>query len=451
MKSKKTVLIVDDDKTFCQAVRDYLSSDMLDVLFVHNGTDCLDVCSRMKVDIVLLDQKLPDREGHTLCPSILKCNEQTKIIFSTAYPSIDNAVKAIRAGAYDYLTKPFELEELELAVNQALRVLDLEKVEQLQNFKNDREIEETVLVGGRGGLREIWSMVELAASVDAPVLITGETGAGKNVVARSIHFTGPLKRAPFISINCSAIPENLIEAELFGYAKGAFTGATVDRKGIFEMAEGGTLFLDEIGEMPMHLQSKLLGVLEDKKIKRLGADSIRQVDVRFIAATSVDLEDAIVRKTFRKDLYYRLSVVKMHIPPLRERREDIPELCAYLIKQISRGRDINLSDREMERLMEYDWPGNVRELKNILERAVILQRGPDIRPSDLLCRTKDAAVLPTLKNDKEKPPAETLDAAEEKHIRNVLDSCSGNYTQTARALGISLTTLKRKLKRYGLT
>lgn len=442
---------MDDDRTFCHAVRDYLNSGMIEVLCVHTAADCLDVCSRTKVDVVLLDQKLPDKEGHTLCPSILKFNEQAKIIFTTAYPSFENAVKAIRAGAYDYLSKPFELEELRLAVNQALRILDLEKVEQLQNFKNEREIEETVLVGGRGGLEEIQRMVDVAAFVDAPVLITGETGAGKNVVARSIHFTGPLKKAPFISMNCSAIPENLIEAELFGYAKGAFTGATAERKGIFEMAEGGTLFLDEIGEMPMHLQSKLLGVLEDKKIKRLGADSIRQVDVRIIAATSIDLEGAITRSTFRKDLYYRLSVVKIHIPPLRERRTDIPELCTYLIKKIGRGREVSLSDREMKRLMEYDWPGNVRELKNILERAVILQKGPDIRPSDLLCPISGVSVLPVRKNVDENGHPVTLGGMEEGHIRNVLSGFSGNYTRTAKALGISLTTLKRKLKRYGLT
>jgi DNA-binding NtrC family response regulator len=421
------------------------------VLAVHTAKDCLEVCSRTRVDVLLLDQKLPDGDGHAFCPAILKYNDQTKIIFSTAYPSFENAVKAIRAGAHDYLSKPFELEELGLAVNQALRMLDLEKVEQIQNFKNDREIEETILIGGSGGMREIRHMVGLAASEDAPVIITGETGTGKNVVARAIHFAGPFKKAPFISLNCSAIPENLIEAELFGYARGAFTGATAERKGFFEMAEGGTLFLDEIGEMPLHLQSKLLGVLEDKKIKRIGEDSIRQIETRIMAATSVDLEEAISGKTFRRDLYYRLGVIKIHIPPLRDRRPDIPELCLHLLKKVGRGRDVGLAEDEMGRLMEYDWPGNVRELKNVLERAVILQKGPDIRPSDLLCGASGAAVspAPVIPGDAESPL--TLEGLERGHIKNVLASFSGNYTRTAKALGISLNTLKRKLKSYGLS
>lgn len=446
-KLKRTILIVDDDRTFCESVTDFLASADLEVLSARTGAECLDVCTRLKVDVVLLDQKLPDREGHELCPPILRCNEQTKIIFTTAYPSFDNAVKAVRAGAYDYLSKPFELQELEIAVKRVLRVLDLERLEQFQNFRNDRETEETVLIGGHRGLGEIRKMVELASCADAPVLITGETGSGKNVVARSIHFWGPMRKSPFISVNCSAIPENLIEAELFGCAKGAYTGAVSDKKGIFEMADGGTLFLDEIGEMPMHLQSKLLGVLEDKQIKRLGEDSIRRVDVRVIAATSLDLEDAITRNKFRKDLYYRLSVIKMHIPPLRERRGDIPELCAFLMRQIGRGRRVELPELELQRLMKYDWPGNVRELRNILERAVILQKGPDVRPSCLLA---DVREVPEPVKETEGRASATLDGVEEAHIKNVLQLNSGNFARTARALGISLTTLKRKLRKYRL-
>ena len=258
-KVKKTLLIIDDDRIFCEAVKEYLSGEMAEVLAVHTAAECLNVCSGRRIDVALLDQRLPDEEGYTLCPSILNYNNQTKIIFSTAYPSFDNAVKAIRAGAYDYLSKPFELEELSLAVKQAFRILDLEKVEQFQNYRNDKEIEDTVLIGSRGGLSEVQRLIDAATSVDAPVLITGETGTGKNVVARSIHYSSPVRKAPFISINCAAIPENLIEAELFGHDRGAFTGAAVSRKGIFEMAEGGTLFLDEIGEMPLQPAVKTSG------------------------------------------------------------------------------------------------------------------------------------------------------------------------------------------------
>ena len=240
-KSKMTVLIIDDDRIFCDAVKDFLSSDLIEVFAAHSGAECIALCSRIKVDVALLDQKLPDREGHTLCPEILSHNDQTKIIFSTAYPSFDNAVRAIRAGAFDYLSKPFELEELKLAVSQAFRILDLEKVERFHTYKNDREIEETILVGRSPALNEVRRLVEVAASVDAPVLITGETGTGKNLAARSVHYAGADKKAPFISVNCAAIPETLIEAELFGYDRGAFTGAIASRKGIFEMAEGGTL------------------------------------------------------------------------------------------------------------------------------------------------------------------------------------------------------------------
>jgi DNA-binding NtrC family response regulator len=399
---------------------------------------------------VLLDQNLPDGEGHSFCPSILKKNEKSKIIFITAYPSFEGAVKAIKAGAHDYLSKPFELEELNLEIEQAFRTIQLEMVEQFHYYKIDKESEEAVLIGSEGGLSEIARLVGLAASsLDAPVLITGETGTGKNVVARAIHYRSALRKAPFISINCSALPENLIEAELFGYEKGAFTGATISRRGIFEMAEGGTLFLDEIGEMPLHLQTKLLGAIEDKKIKRIGSESIIPVNIRIIAATCVNLENAI-GKTFRKELYYRLSVLRIHLPTLRQRSQDIPALCEYFLKILSRGHYVRLAESEIENLMKYVWPGNVRELRNILERAVILQKGPFIKPSEFL----DGGVIqPSLKPATCLNPdnnISTLDEMEKIYIKCVLDNLSNNYTKAAKALGISLSTLKRKIQNYGL-
>jgi transcriptional regulator with PAS, ATPase and Fis domain len=285
------------------------------------------------------------------------------------------------------------------------------------------------------------------------VLITGETGAGKNLVARSIHYRGRDARTPFISVNCAALPDNLIEAELFGYERGAFTGAVTARKGVFEMAEGGTLFLDEIGEMPMHLQTKLLGVLDNRKIKRLGGEKIRHVDARIIAATSIDVERAIREKAFREDLYYRLSVINIHVPPLRERQRDIPEICTHLLSQVARGRDIRLPEEEIVKLADYAWPGNIRELRNILERAVIILKGPEIRPSSLLdkCIRPQANVQMHYGKTEQSGPHTTLDDVEKQYILDMLGKCSGNFTHTAKAMGMSLSTLKRRLKRYGIS
>jgi DNA-binding NtrC family response regulator len=448
---KRTILVIDDDLNFCRTVADYLGNETVEVVAAHTAADCLDACSRLRVDVALLDQKLPDSEGHLLCPAILGYNDQTKIIFSTAFPSFENAVAAVKAGAYDYLSKPFELGELELAVRKALRVIDLEKVEELQSYSHDKEMEDAVLAGS-AGLAEVRRLIERAAAADAPVLITGETGVGKNVVARCIHYSGPWRKAPFVSINCASIPEGLIEAELFGSVKGAFTGASADRKGIFEMADGGTLFLDEIGEMPAHLQTKLLSVLDDKRIKRVGGEAFRRVNVRIISATGVDLENAIKTRTFRKDLYYRLGVIKIHVAPLRERKQDIPELCSHLLSRMAVGRRASVPDTELKLLESYDWPGNVRELRNVLERAAILQPGPSLRPSEFL-RAEAAEGVPqsglTPSSDTTLPIM-TLDEAEKRLMETTLTACSGNYTATAAALGISFSTLKRKLRKYGL-
>jgi DNA-binding NtrC family response regulator len=444
----KTLLVIDDDKVFCYVARDHFSGKKINVLLAHSGMEGLAICEQNKVDVVLLDQRLPDVEGHTLCPSVLNRNDQTKIIFITAHPSFENAVKAIRSGAHDYLSKPFEVEELDLAVEKAFRTISLEKIENLQNYQIDRESERTVLIGGSGGLSGTMKMVDLAAKVDSPVLITGETGTGKNVVAGAIHYKSPVAREAFISINCASLPGNLIETELFGHEKGAFTGAVTVRKGIFEMAEGGTLLLDEIGEIPLHLQSKLLSVLEEKKIRRLGGNAFKPVDVRIIAATSVPLE-SMIGTSFREDLYYRLNVLRIHIPPLRERPEDIPALGDYLLKEITAGGAAILPDVEILKLQAYDWPGNVRELRNVLERAFILQKGPVLRPSEFLVAAPARA-----RSSLWKSPAGsnliTLMEVQKDYIKYALGSLSHNYTRTAKSLGISLSTLKRKIKEYGL-
>ncbi|HEX9020614.1 MAG TPA: sigma-54 dependent transcriptional regulator [Nitrospirota bacterium] len=446
--SKKTLLIIDDEKVFCNTIKDYLESDRLEVLAAHTSAEGLQLCAGRKIDVVLLDQKLPDGEGHALAPAILEKNEQAKIIFITAFPSFENAVAAVRLGAHDYLSKPFDIEELRLTIENTLRTLDLEQVEQIQHYASEKDREASVIIGGAGAFADVLRLVDMAASVDGPVLVTGETGTGKNLVAKTIHYKSPFSSSAFVSINCAALPENLIEAELFGYEKGAFTGATNAKKGLFEMADGGTVFLDEIGDMPPHLQTKLLSVLEDKMVRRIGSTAVRPVEVRVIAATNADMESAL-GKTFRKDLYYRLSVVRIHIPPLREHREDIPALCSYLLSRICRGRTVELPEPEIPRLMDYDWPGNVRELRNILERAIFLQKGSVLAPSQLLQKTQaPVRLLPRSATDGGE--IKTLAQVEREIIQCALTTLSGNLTQTAKALGISLSTLKRKIKEYGL-
>jgi len=448
-RAKKTLLIIDDEKVLCNTIRDYLENDHLEVLAAHTSADGLAICSSRKVDIVLLDQKLPDGEGHALAPAILEKNEQAKIIFITAFPSFENAVKAVRLGAHDYLSKPFDIEELRLAVENTLRTLDLERVEQIQNYARDKDRAASVIIGGTGPFAETVRLVDMAAAVDGPVLITRETGTGKNLVANTIHYRSAFARQAFISINCAAIPENLIEAELFGYEKGAFTGATAAKKGLFEIADGGTLFLDEIGDMPLHLQTKLLSVLEDKHVRRIGSTAVTPVSVRVIAATNADIEECL-GKTFRKDLYYRLSVVRIHIPPLRDHSDDIPLLCSSLLSQITKGREVELPEAEIEKLKKYDWPGNVRELRNILERALFLRKGSVLEPSRLIEHFPAAAKNTAPARTDQPKVLRTLESAEKELIAETLASLNGNLTQSSRTLGISLSTLKRKIREYGL-
>jgi DNA-binding NtrC family response regulator len=455
------LLIIDDDTALCEAVSYHFSGKNWTILASHRGDEALRLCARHKIDIVLLDQRLPDTLGVLLCPAILSHNDQTKIIFITAFPNLENAVEAIRMGAYDYLSKPFKLDILELAITKAAKTLQLEKINQVQQYNKKKECEENRLIGFQKGARNFHNLIELAASSDAPLLLTGETGTGKSLIAKRIHCLGSKKDEAFISANCAAFPENLIEAELFGYEKGAFTGATSSKKGIFEMAEGGSLFLDEIGELPIHLQPKLLGVLDEKRIRRIGGENIRHVDARVIAATNINLEEAVSQKTFRNDLYYRLGIIRIHIPPLRERKADIVDLCEYFVQQMDLTNEIEFSQGEIERLMGYHWPGNVRELKNILERSYILRKSNRLEPSRLIMddfplmpapRTELNPLaldecIPGLPDTKGLPPLHDI---EKHYIQHILKLKNNNYSASAKALQISRSTLLRKLKSYDI-
>jgi two-component system NtrC family response regulator len=382
---------------------------------------------------------------------ILGFNLEIPVIITTGAGSEQIAVQAMKAGAYDYLIKDHEqnyLKVLQVTVEGALK---LKRTEDRVKIQSDRESGKAVIIGADDGMAAVVRLIDLSAASDSPVLITGETGTGKNLAAKAIHCRSSARGEPFISVNCLSLPENLIEAELFGYEKGAFTGAITGRKGVFEMADRGTIFLDEIGEMPLHLQGKLLSVIEDRKFRRLGGEIERSVNVRITASTNVDIEKAL-GSTFRKDLYYRLSIIRIHIPPLRDRPQDIPVLCHGLLKGIAGKRDVKIPDSELKKLMEYDWPGNVRELKNILERAMILQKGSELRPSELLkgtdhCPTISQTAAPGA------PPADadivSLEELEKRHVRLALQQFAGNRIKAAEALGISLTTLKRRLKELG--
>jgi DNA-binding NtrC family response regulator len=444
------VLVIDDDEPFCDVTMASLQDKGLEVITAHSGKDGIAHCKSRRVDIVLLDQDLPDAKGHSLCPAILEHNDRTKIVIITQHPGFDAVVDALRAGAYEYLSKPIEAEVLWLAVDRALRALELERVAEIERYRSAKDRRESILVGDSKPFMGIKELVNLAASSDAPVLITGETGTGKTHVARAIHYRSPLRRKPFISSNCAALPRDLIESELFGSEKGAFTGADTTRYGIFEMAEGGTLLLDEIGEIPMNLQSKLLGVLEDRQVRRLGGSAVLPVNARILAATSKDIE-AVLDNTFRSDLYYRLSVIRIHVPPLRERPEDIPALCGHLLSTMTGGRLDALPEKEIERLTGYGWPGNIRELRNVLERATILQlkRGEAMMPSRFI---GESASMEHADQSSAARAVEnfTLEQVERSHISAVLEHHSGNLTRTAKALGIALSTLKRKVKLYGL-
>jgi DNA-binding NtrC family response regulator len=442
------LLIVDDDRLLGDSLVHGLADLPLTIECVHQGSSALTACEKARYDLILLDQKLPDANGEDLCTRLLSHNEATKIIFMTAYPSFDNALAAIKVGAYDYLSKPFELDAVRLALQRALHTARLERVAQADHYQREQEAGRALLLGNKGEMAEVQRLVDLAAAEDAAVLITGETGTGKGVAAKTIHARGKRSAAPFISINCAAIPAALMEAELFGYEQGAFTGAAGARPGIFETAAGGSLLLDELGEMPQNLQAKLLGVLDDKKVQRIGSQTARHVDTRVIAATNRPLEQAMQSGGFRQDLYYRLSVIVIAMPPLRSHIGDLPALCDHFLRLLAPRQPLRIAPAEMARLSGYHWPGNVRELRNILERAVILQEGPNLFPSRLL-QFNPVSLPPTPQIGSTDTLSRSLRSIEQAHIQNVLSQCDHNHSHAARVLEISRSTLIRKLKTYG--
>lgn len=442
----KSVLIVDDDPLILKTLSSHLQKKGFDVLLAEIGEDGLRMFREHSPELVLLDIRLPDTDGIELLRTIREISKKTYVVVMTAYDDMRTTVEAIKLGAFEYLVKPLDFIDLDLTIEKALQVQSLE--EKVKYLVGEKQKEYTIdnIIGRSPQMREVFKLIGSVANTRTNILIQGESGTGKELVAKAIHYNSPYRDEPFIVINCSAISDTLLESELFGHVKGAFTDAVSETKGKFEIAGRGTLFLDEIGDISPNLQSKLLRVIETRDFMKVGGEKILKTEARIIAATNHDLKSLIEKCRFREDLYYRLKVVEIFLPPLRERKEDIPELVAYLLEKINRELKKNVRKvppEVMKLLTEMPWRGNVRELENALTRAVILAKGDVVLQENLPVEPAEKNILP----DENLP----LKDVEKAYIQRVLDSVQGNKSQAARVLKISRPTLDKKIKEYGLT
>ena len=397
-------------------------------------------------DLILTDLKLPGMDGLTMLEKLRSQNSHTPVVVMSAFGTIENAVEAMKRGAVDFLPKPFSLDHLSVVVEKALEVRKLrDENRELREALGKRYQFENI-IGHSPAMQEIFATIERVAGTRATVLLAGESGVGKDMIARAIHQHSPRRDKPFVKINCTAIPENLMESELFGYEKGAFTGANVSKPGKFEIADTGTVFLDEIGDVPGSIQVKLLRILQEHEFERLGSNKTMHTDVRVVAATNVDLRAALEQGTFREDLYYRLNVVPINIPPLRERKEDIPYMVEFFAKKF--GGEI--SEGALERLMSYHWPGNVRELENVIERTVLLAKGPRVEADDIRIDTAPSRARTASSADHFIPEGMTLDEFEQSIIREALKRANGNKSHAARLLGLTRNALRYRLTQMGM-
>ncbi len=444
----KTLLIVDDEQTTRELCATVAQQCGMKALTAASAEEALEILEQSAVDIVLTDLKLPASSGIELLQRIRDLHPHIEVMVLTQYGTIDSAVEATRMGALDYVTKPFRLEELRTRLERAAQAVELQQENRLLREQLRTRPGFGSMIGMSAKMQRVYKLIEKVSQHEYPVLVLGESGTGKELVARSIHFSGPRKDRPFVPVDCSALVPTLIESELFGYVKGAFTGALHAKQGLLEAANGGTLFLDEIGDMPVDLQAKLLRVLQEREVKPVGATERRAIDVRIIAATNRDLETAIRSGSFRQDLYFRLNVVQIKLPPLRERKSDIPLLVTYLLEKFSgvQGPVRTISDDAMRRLMAYDWPGNVRELENAIERAVALSSGIVLHVADLPSNLQ----YPASERAPQKDELLPLDELERRAILRTLRETGGDKLAAARMLGIGKTTLYRKLKQYRL-
>src|SRR5579872_7242233 len=440
------VLVVDDEPTIREACAKVAQMSGMHATTVATAEEAIEVVENTAIDIVLTDLMLPQTSGLELLKRVHETHPNLPVIVLTQYGTIDSAVAATRMGAIDYVTKPFRIEELQARLERASRAVELQQENQLLREQLRTRPGFGGLIGVSERMQRVYKTIQKVSQHDYPVLVLGESGTGKELVARSIHFLGARKDRPFVPVDCSALVPTLIESELFGYVKGAFTGAMQAKQGLLEAANGGTLFLDEIGDMPVDLQVKLLRALQEREIKPVGSTERRQINVRVIAATNRDLEAAVKNGSFRQDLYFRLNVVQIKLPPLRERKRDIALLVAAFLERLagSNGSPREISEDAMQRLIAYDWPGNVRELENAIERAVALGSGPIVHVGDLPSNLQYSSSERAPQKDELLP----LEELERRAILRTLRETGGDKLAAARMLGIGKTTLYRKLKQY---
>jgi DNA-binding NtrC family response regulator len=446
--SPMNLLVVDDEQFVRQLCEDVASQSGMKVTAVASAEEALHVLENSAVDIVITDLKLPQSSGLDLLQEIHDKHQEVAVIVLTQYGTIDSAVTATRLGAVDYVTKPFRVEELRSRLERVASAVELQQENRLLREQLRTKPGFGGLVGVSTRMQRIYKMIEKVSQHEYPVLILGESGTGKEMVARSIHFSGPRKDRTFAPVDCSSLVPTLIESELFGYVKGAFTGAIQAKQGLLEAAHGGTLFLDEIGDMPVDLQAKLLRALQEREVKPVGSTERRRINVRIIAATNRDLESAIRTGAFRQDLYFRLNVVQLKLPSLRDRKSDIPLLVTSFLEKFSgmHGATRTISDDAMRRLISYDWPGNVRELENAIERAVALGSSQVVEVSDLPSNLHYSTSERVPEHNEILP----LNELERRAILKTLRETSGDKLAAARMLGIGKTTLYRKLKQYNM-
>ncbi|MDZ7290408.1 MAG: sigma-54 dependent transcriptional regulator [candidate division KSB1 bacterium] len=442
---RECILVVDDARDTLEVLQRNLTAQRYQVFTATSVVEAINILDTADVDLVITDLKMPEISGMDLIRHVRENFKDTEVIMMTGYPSIEGAVTAVKSGAEEYLTKPFTDEELFAAVRRTLDKLLIRRATQVQSYQPPATPHG--LLGESESMRRVLRAITKAASTSATILITGESGTGKELVARSIHYSSPRAAAPFVPINCGGIPEQLLESELFGHVKGAFTGAVETRAGFFQTADGGTIFLDEISETSLAMQVKLLRVLQDKEVCMVGSTRARKVDVRIIAATNKDLLALVKKNAFRDDLFYRLNVITIDLPPLRERNHDILLLTQHFVKVYAEeaGKPVpRFSDQVLQIFKNYDWPGNVRELQNVIQRLVVMTESDVIDVPDLPALMRFSAQRGT-------GLQRTLAEMEAEHIRNVLASVNGNKTRAAEILGIDRKTLREKLRHYSIS
>jgi len=450
----ETILIVDDEKNYLVVLEALLTSEGYEVITVDKSIDALEHISNPDLDLVVTDMKMPGITGMELLEEIKKINFDLPVIVMTAYGTIEMAVDAMKKNAYDYITKPFSNEELKLTVKKALEKYRLVKENRLLSEALSDKYRFGNIIGKSKSMMEIYDLISKVSRSKASVMITGPSGTGKELIANAIHYNSPRKDRPFISINCGALTETLLESELFGHEKGSFTGAIAMKKGRFELADGGTLFLDEVGEMPPPLQVKLLRVLQEMEFERVGGTKTIKVDVRILSASNRDIRDDVAKGFFREDLFYRLNVIHMEVPSLKERGEDIRLLVDHFIDKYrdSENKKIELSTEAWKALYNYNWPGNIRELENIIERAVVLNStgviGIEDLPEHLFERKEELDVerfIPMAA-----PLQETLEHIEKKLILRALKKCNNVQSHAAEMIGISKNLFQHKMRKYNI-